>query len=88
MSTLPDAESAQQQLLISALCASNFTVRLLASKLYTATLLEPPSTLTAKGILLAKYLPVTPSDDLIPVRGEFTTPDTKLTGGQAPATRR
>jgi hypothetical protein len=39
MSTFPDAVSAQQQLLTSAWCASIFTVRLLASKSYTSSLL-------------------------------------------------
>jgi len=42
MSKFPDAVSAQQQLLTSSWCASIFTVRLLASKSYTSSFVEPP----------------------------------------------
>jgi hypothetical protein len=89
MSTLPDAVSAQQQLLTSAWCASILTVRLFASKSYTSILLEPRYFIKCQDRLLAKYLAIAASDNLITVRREFTAPDTKITeGGKAPTTRR
>jgi len=89
MSTLPDAVSAQQQLLTSAWCASILTVRLFAGKSYTSILLEPLYFIKCQDRLLAKYLAIAASDNLITVRREFTAPDARIAGaGKAPTARR
>ena len=65
ISTFPEAESAQQQLLTSSWCASILTVRLLASKSYTSTFLSYLSSY-ARTRYLPNIFPSPPATTSLP----------------------